>query len=925
MGCYKIGSECCNNCVHWDCHTERKFRGNPPTEVYTDSNCDKCMLTGRGTLSKNTCGMFKHIGGITRTFSVKNQSGACDNVSNILDSLDEGVRTYIQATIDYKREMMRTQEGLQNTQKQERERAQEAKRAATDEQLVDNGMDPEADELSRHWFLMTFKDARRGILSAQLELGKAFYNNKRGVIGSDAEAVKWFRCAAENGDDENPYLDEAQYMLGECYYFGHGLSEDEDVAIIWYEKAAHLGNVKAMRRLAKMYQTEEHQDYDRAFKWAKVGADKEDNECRFSLGLCYYFGRGISEDNDAAFEQFKMAAYGDVSGAGLFLATCYSKGYGTDINFSDAYKWYDWAAAKGNARAQFYLGKLFYFGRYGKKNCKSATKWLLKAAADGEEDAYELLGDLFVHSPVYLTDDRSDDEQALKWNKKAVEHESALAQFNLGLMYYEGKGVRQDYAKAVSLFDKSVENGCDRAYVYLGTCYREGLGVEENLEKAFNFYLRAAEALDRDAMFWCGDFRENGKGCQIDYGAALQWYKKAAAWGDSDAMYSIGMLYLSGKGVCQDLAEALIWCEKARKKGLDIADDAIKTIVQRIMSASDSGDPAGQNMYGKALLNGVGIEKNEAEAVRMFKLASEGGCVDAMDNLGNCYASGRGVETSQSMAFSMYMKAATLGLPWAQLHVARCYLNGRGVDKDRVEALNWYRKAADQGAKDAQNMVGRCYEEGWGTDKDVESAIEWYKLAAANGNVVSMENMAYLYRKGRKVAKDYDQARRWLRIAAESGSADALVNLAEMCLNGEGDEKDFALAFDWLVRGAEYERAECEIAIAYQYRYYCLHDVSLKEAKAVVAEWYERAIEHGSVKAMRLLGDFFKGNSWGSPEDPDKAFEWLTKAAEKGDPEGMYLLGECYEKGIGCFQSESLAEEWKKKGCAAGYDPNSGW
>ena len=68
MGVFKIGEAVCNNCVHWRCHSERKFSGNPPREVYTTSNCDKCSLTNRNTLSSNTCGMFRHIGGISTTY-----------------------------------------------------------------------------------------------------------------------------------------------------------------------------------------------------------------------------------------------------------------------------------------------------------------------------------------------------------------------------------------------------------------------------------------------------------------------------------------------------------------------------------------------------------------------------------------------------------------------------------------------------------------------------------------------------------------------------------------------------------------------------------------------------------------------------------------------------------------------------------------
>ena len=69
MGVFKIGEAVCNNCVHWRCHSERKFRGNPPREVYTTSNCDKCSLTNRNTLSSNACGMFRHIGGVLRVNS----------------------------------------------------------------------------------------------------------------------------------------------------------------------------------------------------------------------------------------------------------------------------------------------------------------------------------------------------------------------------------------------------------------------------------------------------------------------------------------------------------------------------------------------------------------------------------------------------------------------------------------------------------------------------------------------------------------------------------------------------------------------------------------------------------------------------------------------------------------------------------------
>ena len=51
--------------------------------------------------------------------------------------------------------------------------------------------------------------------------------------------MKWYRKAAEQGDAK------AQYNLGNCYYFGNGVTENEQEAVKWYRKAAEQGDAKA--------------------------------------------------------------------------------------------------------------------------------------------------------------------------------------------------------------------------------------------------------------------------------------------------------------------------------------------------------------------------------------------------------------------------------------------------------------------------------------------------------------------------------------------------------------------------------------------------------------------------------------------------------------------------------------------------------
>ena len=57
------------------------------------------------------------------------------------------------------------------------------------------------------------------------ELGSA-YMKGLGVDQDDAEAVKWFRCAAEQGDAE------AQHRVGFAYMTGRGISQDDAEAVV---------------------------------------------------------------------------------------------------------------------------------------------------------------------------------------------------------------------------------------------------------------------------------------------------------------------------------------------------------------------------------------------------------------------------------------------------------------------------------------------------------------------------------------------------------------------------------------------------------------------------------------------------------------------------------------------------------------------
>ena len=73
------------------------------------------------------------------------------------------------------------------------------------------------------------------------------YESGQGGLRNDAEAIKWYRKAAEQGDAV------AQFNLGTMYAKGEGVSQNDAEAAQWYRLAADHGLAGAQFNLGMMY------------------------------------------------------------------------------------------------------------------------------------------------------------------------------------------------------------------------------------------------------------------------------------------------------------------------------------------------------------------------------------------------------------------------------------------------------------------------------------------------------------------------------------------------------------------------------------------------------------------------------------------------------------------------------------------------
>lgn len=131
---------------------------------------------------------------------------------------------------------------------------------------------------------------------------------------------------------------------------------------------------------------------------------------------------------------------------------------------------------------------------------KEAIPYFEKAIALGNSRVYILLGNAY-----YETQDFFNAKKYFEIGcNNSVDAKLGFC-YNLAVMYYEGKGVRQDYHKAKELYDKSCKLKHARACFNLGVLHNNGQGVKQNLSTAKQYF---GKACDFGEQIGCDNYRE---------------------------------------------------------------------------------------------------------------------------------------------------------------------------------------------------------------------------------------------------------------------------------------------------------------------------------------------------------------------------------------------------------------------------------
>jgi TPR repeat protein len=117
-------------------------------------------------------------------------------------------------------------------------------------------------------------------------------------------------------------------------------------------------------------------------------------------------------------------------------------------------------------------------------------------------------------------------------------------------------------------------------------------------------------------------------------------------------------------------------------------------------------------------------------AYKEFLAAAEEGHADSQFNLALMYERGIGVEKDEKDAVVWYGKAAAQGNSAAQFNLGVLYEHGRGTNVDFAKANDWYRKASVQGDALAIGNLGMLYVRGQGVKENKTAGVALLLVSA---------------------------------------------------------------------------------------------------------------------------------------------------------------------------------------------------
>lgn len=644
---------------------------------------------------------------------------------------------------------------------------------------------------------------------AQVLLGNCYLSGSYGFPKQPRKAVNLFRLAAERG---NAF---AMVSLATCYVTATGIRRDDVVAESWLNSAlaanadfsrpvppeSYLADIRtagsvvagelANDPLSSSQATahfllgqiltkkgklpEAHAHYVAA---ATAGPDGRSGvyQAAVEAALNLAFGKGIPRDATRArllVEQSRRLT----ARQGVNLIQNYVQlKLVDDFAVADLEESMEKASDVQESALQLQIAQGLANRKSKDYNVTEAAQWYQLAADNGQ--AWGMLSLALLHASGELG--QTDFTQAFRWFEKAGEGDQPkhyLGAANLAICLREGIGTAKDEPRAAAIFQKHRNSDF---LCYLGsigqaprkiTTFEEGLALNQSWAKNKN---------DTHAQFLMAVRYRDGAGVPLDLREAQRWLQKAAKAKNGVALFQLGLMY-----------ELQPWTS-----GYSDAKRAGKAAYDAYRASAETGNIDGLINYGRALQFGLGVAKDEVQAMATYErcLLLEPENARAHSNLGDLYrqkliqlsatGSSSGTAEWREQMFQHYEISVRLEPSYSAVALGDLYYEGKFIKQDWPKAYLLYEQALDGkfSKAEAHYRLGLMHEHGQSVPITYTEAAYHYRIAALEGNVPALRRLINFYLTGTGVSRDFDRAGYWLSLLVKFNQIDALPMMVDVLI-----------------------------------------------------------------------------------------------------------------------------------------------
>lgn len=369
--------------------------------------------------------------------------------------------------------------------------------------------------------------------------------------------------AAEQGDADALCFIARCHMGAQYVWSGGGFAVDDTNASVMMQRSAVKGSasgvlccVRSGNFTPAVQRDMPFVSFKEAFDDIREHADRGNAFCCYMIGNAFFYGDYLMAYPELAKKYKDLNAYNAFA---YPMARHYYErsfhgrvcaGYGNYIDIMESgladipketYEAYSRALAEISPLVCALYGS-YVFSQL--KNPELAVSYFIKSAQRGEPHGIYLLG-VSYQIGKGIEEDYS---KAMELYKIAATGNHPGAQWQLGQAYFYGwEHVEQDYGTAVEWFLKAYDNPTDgcrlAAAAYLGICYQDGLGVEQDDDVAYGYLEKVEDSLDSikdDPVIGLlfnalGVAYAYGRGTDKDVVSGLRFFEKAVENGCEEA------------------------------------------------------------------------------------------------------------------------------------------------------------------------------------------------------------------------------------------------------------------------------------------------------------------------------------------------------------------------------------------------------